>query len=65
MEVPESVWVPPHTVGLAAYALGLTGPQSPDALKAYLQSLAQQGKVNLGGAAGETPNYLAFNGEAA
>jgi hypothetical protein len=52
-----------HVVGLAAYTLGLSGPQSPDALKASLQSIAQQGVINLGVASSSTPNYLAFNGE--
>jgi hypothetical protein len=53
-----------HIVGLAAYLLGLSGPQTPDALKQSIQKLASNGKVDLGALAVGTPNLLAYNGAA-
>jgi hypothetical protein len=53
-----------HIVGLAAYLLGLSGPQTPDGLKTSIQKLASSGKVDLGVSAVGTPNFLAYNGAA-
>jgi subtilisin family serine protease len=54
----------PHLAGLAAYYMGLKGPQKPTALCASIKSSATKNVISGLGFFSGTSNLLAFNGAA-
>jgi subtilisin family serine protease len=52
----------PHLAGLAAYYLGLNGPQTPEALCQSIKDSATKDAISGIGSSTGTSNLLAFNG---